>query len=228
MSVSSSTASHAFKPTDLAELHEADQTLTSARVNGCVGGSRQQRGSSRDGLVVPRDGGASRAVLFVQMDSVDLGRAAGRFELRSDGNEIRMVRRNDRQRGIYVLGNVTILLCGIVVGIRTKGRLVGMTPFVSRATDDGHNVDSPGTRAASCVLSPAQLPDYRSRLFQTSVPTTTPDRQSGRAHRPFGGRERITERCSLHRRWWRSTHSCPAWRIHMCSHSERIALAIWF
>src|ERR1700730_18025059 len=37
---------------------------------------------------------------------------------------------------------MTVLLFGVVVGVGTKRRFVGMAPSVLRTTNDGHNVDS--------------------------------------------------------------------------------------
>src|ERR1700687_1744454 len=53
-----------------------------------------------------------------------------------------MVRRHFCQSGVYILGNMTVLLFGVVVGVGTKRGLVGMAPSVHQTTNDGHDVDS--------------------------------------------------------------------------------------
>src|ERR1017187_4839756 len=97
---------------------------------------------SGHGLVVRRDKGGRRSVLFVQVDPVDLRCATNGFELRRHGDHIRMVRRHFCQSPVYKLGNMTVLFFGVVVGVGTKRGLVGMAPSVHRTTNDGHDVDS--------------------------------------------------------------------------------------
>ena len=97
---------------------------------------------SGHGLVVRRDEGGGRSVLFVQVDPVDLRCATHGFELRRHGDQIRMVRRHFCQSRVHILGNMTVLLLGVVVGVGTKRGFVGMAPSVHRTTNDGHDVDS--------------------------------------------------------------------------------------
>src|SRR5271166_4714446 len=79
-------------------------------VEGRTRGSR-----SGHGLVVCRDDGGRWSVLFVQMDPVDLRRATDGFELRRHVDQPRMLRGHYCQSRVYVLGNMAVLLFGVVV-----------------------------------------------------------------------------------------------------------------
>ena len=54
----------------------------------------------------------------------------------------RMVRLHFCQSRVHILGNMAVLLFGVVIGVGTKRGFVGVAPFVLRTSNDGHDVDS--------------------------------------------------------------------------------------